>query len=93
MALPHAAAVAALVISQFGHADPSRPGTLAMAPWRVERRLLATAAEHSCPTPRLQTYAQEGRTAAYDAKCNGGRSFNGFYGHGILNAHAAVAAR
>jgi hypothetical protein len=59
----------------------------------VERQLLATAAAHACPDPPLRSYANEGRPAEYDALCEGGVNFNGFYGHGIVDAYAAVTSR
>jgi hypothetical protein len=64
-----------------------------MDPEAVERRLAGSAAEHACPDPRLQSYAFEGAPAEYDAYCSGGTEFNGFYGHGIVDAYAAVGGR
>jgi subtilisin family serine protease len=92
MASPHVAGVAALIVSRYGHRD-LRNGGLTMDPDAVERRLDASAAEHACPDPRLQSYAFEGAPAEYDAYCSGGTEFNGFYGHGIVDAYAAVGGR
>jgi subtilisin family serine protease len=92
MASPHAAGVAALIVSRFGHRDPDHRGTLTLDPDRVESVLLRTAAEHACPNPPLQSYANEGRPPAYDALCTGTPRFNGFYGFGIVDAYAAVTA-
>jgi subtilisin family serine protease len=92
MASPHAAGVAALIVSQYGHRDPRRPG-LTMAPAMVERRLRDTAAEHACPAANVQSYAREGRATTFTATCKGSRAFNGFYGYGIVNAYAAVTRR
>ncbi len=92
MAAPHASGVAALIASRYGKRDWWRGG-LTMSPNRVERHLYRTAAEHACPTPRLKSYAQEGRDATFDALCEGGRNFNGFYGYGIVDAYAAVTTR
>jgi hypothetical protein len=39
------------------------------------------------------SYANEGRPAEFDAYCAGGKSFNGFYGHGIVDAYGAVTKR
>jgi subtilisin family serine protease len=89
MAAPHAAGVAALIVSQYGWYEQDRNG-LTMNPDSVERRLIKSAAEHACPTPRLQSYVREGRPAEFDAKCTGGTGFNDFYGHGIVDAYAAV---
>ena len=91
MAAPHAAGVAALIVSRFGHADRGNPG-LTLAPNRTEQILYSTAAEHACPTPRLQTYTAEGRSPEYNALCEGDTEFNGFYGNGIVDAYAAVTA-
>ncbi|GAA1798829.1 S8 family serine peptidase [Luedemannella flava] len=92
MASPHAAGVAALIVSRFGRRDHRHPG-LTMDPNRVERVLTGTAAEHACPEPPLQSYANEGRPAEFDALCVGGKAFNGFYGSGIVDAYAAVTYR
>ena len=92
MASPHAAGVAALIISKYGHRDFWRGG-LTMNPDQVERQLYRSATETACPTPRLRSYAQEGYAAEFDAYCAGSKEFNGFYGHGIVNAYAAVGGR
>jgi lantibiotic leader peptide-processing serine protease len=90
MASPHAAGVAALIVSRFG--TRTRHGGITLAPWKVERHLLRTADEHACPDPPLRSYVPEGRSAEFDALCEGGPNFNGFYGHGIVDALAAVTA-
>ncbi len=90
MASPHAAGVAALTVSQYGKADPVRPGTLTMAPDKVERVLFGTAHRVPCPTPRTVSYEHLGRPAEFNATCEGDLAFNGFYGHGIVDAYAAV---
>jgi subtilisin family serine protease len=79
MAAPHVSGVAALILSRD---DTS------MTPDAVERELYRTAVDRPCPKPRLQTYPD--RPAEFTARCEGGRTFNGFYGHGIVDAHAAV---
>ncbi|MEV1145944.1 S8 family serine peptidase [Micromonospora sp. NPDC049799] len=89
MASPHAAGVASLIVSAFGKTDPVKGG-LRLAPDQVEKHLYATATERACPEPRLQSYANEGRSAEFDALCEGDSTFNGFYGHGIIDAYAAV---
>ncbi|WP_093403682.1 S8 family serine peptidase [Micromonospora sediminimaris] len=91
MAAPHASGVAALIVSRYGKKQ-GRSG-YGMAPDRVEQQLLRTAAERACPEPRLFSYANEGRPAEFDAYCDGSRSFNGFYGHGIIDAYAAVTVK
>jgi subtilisin family serine protease len=92
MASPHAAGVASLIVSRFGGRDRFRGG-LTLAPWKVERQLTRTAAEHACPDPPLVTYVPVGRPAEFDALCVGTEDFNGFYGHGIVDAYAAVTSR
>jgi hypothetical protein len=84
--------VAALIVSRFGRRDWLHPGTLTLPPSTVESVLTRTAAERACPTPRLQSYAQQGRDATFDAYCAGGANFNGFYGSGIVDAYAAVTS-
>ncbi|MEV1153911.1 S8 family serine peptidase [Micromonospora chokoriensis] len=88
MASPHAAGVAALIVSRYGKAQ-GRSG-FGMSPDLVEQHLYRTAAEHACPEPRLQQYRNEGRDETYDAYCAGEVNFNGFYGYGIVDAYAAV---
>ncbi|RKN38921.1 S8 family serine peptidase [Micromonospora endolithica] len=88
MAAPHAAGVAALIVSRFGKVE--RRGGFGLSPDVVEQHLYRTAAEHACPEPRLQQYRNEGRDETYDAYCAGGLNFNGFYGYGIVDAYAAV---
>lgn len=88
MASPHAAGVAALIVSRYG--KPERRGGFGMSPDLVEQHLYRTAAEHACPEPRLQQYRNEGRDETFDAYCAGGVNFNGFYGYGIVDAYAAV---
>jgi subtilisin family serine protease len=89
MASPHATGVAALIVSQYGHSDRVHGG-LTLNPNTTERILLGSAAEHACPTPPLQSYIDVGRSAEFDALCEGSPSFNGVYGHGIVDAYAAV---
>ncbi|MCU1498371.1 MAG: peptidase s8 and s53 in kexin sedolisin [Acidimicrobiales bacterium] len=92
MAAPHAAGVAALAVSRFGVVD-ARRGGLKLHPAYTEIVVAFTATPHACPTPRLQSYAQEGRDATFDALCEGPTHFNGFYGFGIIDAARAVGAR
>ncbi len=76
MASPHAAGVAALIQSQFG---PLPPGAIAAM-------LQQTGVDIPCPQPRTVTEPFE----LGDATCLGGRANNGFYGHGLVDAEAAV---
>jgi lantibiotic leader peptide-processing serine protease len=89
MASPHAAGVAALIVSKYGTPDTVHGG-LTMSPASVEDILASTASAHGCPNPRLVDYTIVGRPASWNAFCGGGTSFNDFYGHGIVNALAAV---
>jgi len=78
MAAPHAAGVAALIVSRFGHRYRARRGRLRLSPSTVESVLVRTAAAHACPVG--------------DATCVGDTEFNSFYGSGIVDAYAAVTA-
>jgi subtilisin family serine protease len=89
MAAPHASGVAALIVSQFGKKDKVNGG-LILKPDKVDRILTSTSSQHACPSPPLFSYADVGRPAEFDALCEGTTAFNGFYGHGIVNAFAAV---
>jgi lantibiotic leader peptide-processing serine protease len=89
MASPHAAGVAALIVSKYGTPDTTRGG-LTMSPASVESILADTATKHACPNPRLVDYTIVGRPASWNAFCGGGSGFNDFYGHGIVNALKAV---
>lgn len=76
MASPHAAGVAALIISQFGK----------MPQGRVQAMLTQTADPMACPPNPFDP----GGTGAWLATCVGGSGYNGFYGHGQVNAFSAV---
>jgi subtilisin family serine protease len=88
MASPHVTGVAALIVSEYG--KKGSHNSFGLAPDKVRKILLDSAQRRACPTPRLQTYVNEGRDAEFDALCEGPRSFNGFYGNGIVDAYAAV---
>ncbi|MBB5958125.1 subtilisin family serine protease [Saccharothrix tamanrassetensis] len=90
MASPHASGVAALTVSEYGVPDPVRPDTLALSPDKVRRVLFGTADKVPCPTPRTVSYEHLGHPAEFNATCEGDLSFNGFYGHGVVDAFAAV---
>jgi subtilisin family serine protease len=87
MASPHATGVAALIVSQYGR---YAGGHVSMDPDKVERVLEGTAAKIPCPTPRTVDYTKVGRPAEFNATCEGGLDFNGFYGHGAVDAWSAV---
>ncbi|QWF82026.1 S8 family serine peptidase [Amycolatopsis sp. CA-230715] len=87
MATPHAVGVAALIVSQYGKASR---GGFGLAPDAVQRVLEGTASKVACPTPRTVDYLKEGRDASFTATCEGTPDFNGFYGHGAVDAWSAV---
>jgi lantibiotic leader peptide-processing serine protease len=76
MASPHAAGVAALIVSQFG---PLSPG-------KVQAMLDQTADPVTCPPNPFNP----GGTSTWLATCTGGKGYNSFYGHGQVNALSAV---
>ena len=89
MASPHAAGVAALVVSAHGHRDPVHGG-LTMDPGEVERIMRQTAIKTPCPDVNPITYIAEGRDDSYTALCEGTKNDNSIYGHGIVSALGAV---
>jgi lantibiotic leader peptide-processing serine protease len=81
MASPHAAGVAALIISQFGK----------MAPSRVTAMLDSTADAQPCPSSLPAGY--DSFLGVDDLKvqtCEGGPAYNSWYGNGQVNAFRAV---
>ncbi len=76
MASPHAAGVAALILSQFGK----------MPQGAVQAALNNTADPMVCPPNPFNP----GGAGAWLATCVGGAGYNGFYGHGQVNALSAV---
>ena len=91
MASPHAAGVAALIVSRWGRPDAVHGGRT-LRPRAVERLLARTALDVPCPEPRTYVYppAPELEIPELQATCEGSPAFNGFYGHGIVNALRAV---
>jgi subtilisin family serine protease len=75
MATPHVTGVAALLASEHPEATP-----------QVLTKMLTEQAE-SLPCPA--DYDLDG-TGAQDAYCTGYNPYNGFYGHGLVDAMAAV---
>lgn len=88
MASPHATGVAALAVSAHGRSQ--RGGGFGLDPNVVRALLLGTATDHACPPGGMRSYVQEGRSAEFDATCVGTARYNGFYGHGIVNALRVV---
>ncbi|TMR21232.1 peptidase S8 and S53 subtilisin kexin sedolisin [Nonomuraea turkmeniaca] len=85
MAAPHATGVAAILVSRFG-----KPGAggLALDPATVEDLLYKSAVQKPCPEPRQYVYKAYGQTDTH--VCEGDRSRNGFYGHGMVDAWKAA---
>jgi subtilisin family serine protease len=79
MASPHAAGVAALILSQFGK----------MPAGAVQIALTSTADPMACPPNPFNP----GGADVWLANCVGGGGYNGFYGHGQVNALSAVTHR
>jgi len=76
MASPHAAGVAALAISAHGK----------MPPGALQALLTSTADPMACPPNPFNP----GPPFNFAATCIGGDGYNGFYGHGQVNALSAV---
>jgi lantibiotic leader peptide-processing serine protease len=89
MASPFAAGVAALIVSEYGH--PERHGGFGLDPDVTAKVLTRSADETPCPAPVFVYPAPI--PASYSANCDGTTRFNGFYGHGIVDALAAVTGR
>ncbi|MDQ1712952.1 MAG: hypothetical protein QOE45_2402 [Frankiaceae bacterium] len=88
MASPHVVGVVALIVSEFGREDSRHRGGITMRPSDVEKVLFRSAVPTPCPEPRAFSYVPYGRT--WTNTCEGTTAFNGFYGHGIVNALNAV---
>jgi subtilisin family serine protease len=89
MASPHVTGVVALIISQFGTPDASG---LTMDPAAVQQRLEESATDTPCPSPNPYVYPNldpEFTALCEDPPDPG--TFNGFFGHGIVDALAAVS--
>jgi hypothetical protein len=90
MASPHAAGVAALIVSQYGH----RAGTgISLHPLFAQAYLEASATDTACMSNQPDgtfSYAFVNRPASYTTYCQGTPVYNGVYGHGIVDALKAV---
>ncbi len=76
MASPHAAGVAALILSEFGK----------MPQGAVQAMMTSTADPMACPANPFNP----GGTGDWLAMCTGGPGYNSFYGNGQVNALSAV---
>jgi subtilisin family serine protease len=97
MASPHAVGVAALIVSKYGRQDRAHGG-LTLDPRITESVLRGTATDTACPASGTFTYHRFVRqpdgsfnevTATHT--CEGGKSRNGFWGDGIIDALRAVS--
>ncbi|WP_462418907.1 S8 family serine peptidase [Kytococcus sp. Marseille-QA3725] len=87
MASPHVSGVAALAIDAKGQPD-KKLGGKKMQPKRVDSVVAESAHERACDA---ETLVYPGLGDEYTAVCEGDEAFNGFYGHGIINAVSAVS--
>lgn len=99
MASPHAAGVAALIVSRFGRL--ASPGNGTMSPGAVQGRLQNTADAQPCPTALPLSgapgtslfgvpYSAITRPDGSPQLCQGGAGHNSWYGAGQINALSAV---
>ena len=99
MASPHAAGLAALIISRYG--DLQNPQNGKLRPGQVEALMQQTADPQPCPTElplqgapgssRANTpYANTRRPSGDLQECQGGPGHNSWYGSGQINALSAV---
>jgi subtilisin family serine protease len=89
MASPHAAGVAALIISRYG--DLKNPQNGKMRPSQVEAYLQQTADPQSCPLAFPPNYlAFTGTQSGAVQTCQGGDGHNSWYGAGQVDALNAV---
>ena len=94
MASPHAAGVAALIISRYG--DLQSPQNGKMRPGAVEQYMQQTADPQPCPTvipffeTRFPTRPHPAGEAGQPQECQGGEGYNSWYGSGQINALRAV---
>lgn len=86
MAAPHAAGVAALVVSRHGGRDAAHRGGWTLRPSTVERLLRSSAVDRACPAGGVQVYEDGSRH-----RCVGTAGVNGFFGDGLVDALRAVS--
>ena len=90
MASPHATGVAALIVSQYGH----RRGTdISLHPLFTGAYLEASAVDTPCMSNQPDgtfSYAFVNRPPSFTSFCEGTPEYNGWYGHGIVDALRAI---
>ena len=100
MAWPHAAGVAALIVSRYGRLES--PGNGTMSPGAVSARLQQTADAQPCPTALPLSgapgtslfgvpYTAITRPDDSPQTCQGGPGHNSWYGSGQINALSAIS--
>jgi subtilisin family serine protease len=77
MASPHVAGVAALIISRYGK----------LSPGALQAMITRTADPLACPASPFDP----GGNGVFLATCEGGSGYNGFFGHGQVNALTAIS--
>ena len=92
MASPHAAGVAALIVSRYG--DSKSPQNGKMRPSQVAAYLQQTADPQVCPTVFPSTpvpyLSFTGINSGLVQQCSGGSGYNSWYGNGEVDALNAV---
>ena len=90
MASPHATGVVALIVSQYGH----RQGTgISLHPLFAQAYLEASATDTACMRNQPDgTFSYAAQTVRPPTRATAERTpvFNGWYGHGIVDALRAV---
>jgi subtilisin family serine protease len=90
MASPHAAGVAALIVSEYGS---RRGGGISLHPLFTQAYLEASATDTACKSNQPDgtfSYTHVGRPASWTSYCSGTEVYNSWYGHGIVDALEAV---
>ena len=90
MASPHAVGVAALIVSEYGQ---RRRGGISLHPLFTQAYLESSATDTPCMSNQADgtfSYAFVNRPASFTSFCQGTPVFNGWYGHGIVDALQAV---
>ncbi len=90
MASPHAVGVAALIVSEYGE---RRGGGITLHPLFTQAYLEASATDTPCMSNQPDgtfSYAHVNRPPTFTSFCEGTPEFNGWYGHGIVDALRAV---